>query len=372
MIELSRSDRRPIYVQIEEQFIGLLRAGALRSHASLPPAVELGGRLGISHLTVRHAYARLARQGHIYSIRGKGTFVAERNDSDALAMTVPSEFFRSPGNSGVYAAMADTLFRISQQNGRVLRLIVLSTPFAQQVSGELNAHDAETLRQTRMKGLFITGHRLPAAVMRELRHRGVRLVGFVEATPNCIIEDQQARFSLPLAYARSRGRKSIGMIYLNLGDHPGMKDRLLAAMSDAGFEADPARVVGVNSASMAGGQIAAEYLLNTQRKLDALVCYDDLLAHGMCMACVKRRVAVPDKTLLIAHANKEITPPFLVPVARFVVDIKTMVRQGYEKMCALLEGRRAVGVSVKHQPVLVPESASSIHSAWDEVVLNVG
>lgn len=79
MIILDYKDRRPIYEQIVERFQELMVTGVLEKDTQLPSVRSLAMELSINPNTIQRAYAELERQGYIYSVKGKGNFVAENS-----------------------------------------------------------------------------------------------------------------------------------------------------------------------------------------------------------------------------------------------------------------------------------------------------
>ena len=79
MIAINYRDPRPIYEQIQAELRRLMLTGALPSGSRLPSVRELAGQLAINPNTIQRAYMELERQGYIYSVKGKGSFVAEAN-----------------------------------------------------------------------------------------------------------------------------------------------------------------------------------------------------------------------------------------------------------------------------------------------------
>lgn len=69
-------DRRPIYEQIVEKMSELMIRGALSENSPLPSVRNLAAELSINPNTVQRAYIELEREGYIYSIKGKGSFVS--------------------------------------------------------------------------------------------------------------------------------------------------------------------------------------------------------------------------------------------------------------------------------------------------------
>lgn len=80
MIQLNYRDAKPIYEQIKDGFRKLMLSDSLSANEKLPSVRELAARLAINPNTIQRAYRELENEGYIYSISGKGTFVAERAD----------------------------------------------------------------------------------------------------------------------------------------------------------------------------------------------------------------------------------------------------------------------------------------------------
>ena len=81
MIILDYSDKRPIYEQIVDKMQILIANGALEPDEKLPSVRSLAVELSINPNTIQRAYSELERSGFIYSVKGRGNFVA---DSSAL------------------------------------------------------------------------------------------------------------------------------------------------------------------------------------------------------------------------------------------------------------------------------------------------
>ena len=76
MISLNYRDSRPIYEQIEDGLRKLIVTGALGADEKLPSVRALAAQLAINPNTIQRAYAELEREGFIYTVKGRGNFVA--------------------------------------------------------------------------------------------------------------------------------------------------------------------------------------------------------------------------------------------------------------------------------------------------------
>ncbi len=80
MIVLDLKDARPLYEQIVERFKHLILCGALPEDEKLPSVRNLAMELAINPNTIQKAYGELERQGFIYSVKGRGNFVAPNHN----------------------------------------------------------------------------------------------------------------------------------------------------------------------------------------------------------------------------------------------------------------------------------------------------
>ena len=69
----------PIYDQIYSQIKAQIISGELTPHALLPSIRGLAKDLRISFVTTKRAYDELEREGFLYTVQGKGCYVAPKN-----------------------------------------------------------------------------------------------------------------------------------------------------------------------------------------------------------------------------------------------------------------------------------------------------
>jgi GntR family transcriptional regulator len=97
----------PIYVQLREQFLRAMGAGALRPGDQMPTMRQVAVAFRIDLNTVRHAYDELERAGAVVLIRGRGSFVAEPAaalqgpDHDAEAERLARQVLATAAAAGV-------------------------------------------------------------------------------------------------------------------------------------------------------------------------------------------------------------------------------------------------------------------------------
>ena len=75
MVFIDYTDGRPIYEQIVEKYKILILKGVLEPGEKMPSVRKLAMDLSANPNTIQRAYAELERQGFLYSVKGKGSFV---------------------------------------------------------------------------------------------------------------------------------------------------------------------------------------------------------------------------------------------------------------------------------------------------------
>lgn len=78
-ISILNTSGQPIYDQIYSQIKHSIISGTMTENEALPSIRALAKDLRISVITTKRAYEELERDGLIYTIAGKGCFVARQN-----------------------------------------------------------------------------------------------------------------------------------------------------------------------------------------------------------------------------------------------------------------------------------------------------
>lgn len=76
LLYIDKNNTLPVYLQISNQLMGLIKAGTLSAGFRLPSTRQLALSLSIHRKTVIRAYDELLAQGWLESQTGSGTFVA--------------------------------------------------------------------------------------------------------------------------------------------------------------------------------------------------------------------------------------------------------------------------------------------------------
>ena len=87
MISIDVTGRTPIYEQIFRAVCSDITRGVLKENDKIPPSRALAQQLGLNPNTVAKAYQMLERDGIIYTVAGKGSFIAAQSGKADSALT---------------------------------------------------------------------------------------------------------------------------------------------------------------------------------------------------------------------------------------------------------------------------------------------
>lgn len=96
MFELDVRSRKPIYEQLTGKIKEMIMHGILQADEQLPSVRALSSQLTVNPNTIQKAYRELEREGYIYSLQGKGSFVAplQQGQNESKKAEVRSELLR--------------------------------------------------------------------------------------------------------------------------------------------------------------------------------------------------------------------------------------------------------------------------------------
>lgn len=81
VITIDYKDRRPLYQQLMERIEELALGGLIQPDEQLPSVRSLAVELAINPNTIQRAYGELEKKGIVYSVPGRGSFLASGQDT---------------------------------------------------------------------------------------------------------------------------------------------------------------------------------------------------------------------------------------------------------------------------------------------------
>lgn len=81
MITIDYKDRRPLYQQLMERIEEMALNGLIAADEQLPSVRSLAVDLAINPNTIQRAYGELEKKGVVYSVPGRGSFLASGQET---------------------------------------------------------------------------------------------------------------------------------------------------------------------------------------------------------------------------------------------------------------------------------------------------
>lgn len=108
MFTIDLTSRTPIYEQIYFKIIELVIKGSLKENDQIPSVRNFAKDTGVNPNTVAKAYQELERNGIIYSLTGRGSFIA-KIDNKLIKEFILSDFDSSVRKAITNGADSDEL-----------------------------------------------------------------------------------------------------------------------------------------------------------------------------------------------------------------------------------------------------------------------
>ena len=75
---LEKNSPKPLYQQLKDILVDAIDSEKWKANEKIPSENELSSIYGLSRMTVRSVLTDLVKEGRLYRVQGKGTFVAEK------------------------------------------------------------------------------------------------------------------------------------------------------------------------------------------------------------------------------------------------------------------------------------------------------
>ena len=85
LFSIDESSGLPVWVQLRNRFVYLIKTGRLKPGDQLPSVRSLAADVAVNYNTVSKVYVDLERDGYVTTVRGKGVFVRKRDDVHKMA-----------------------------------------------------------------------------------------------------------------------------------------------------------------------------------------------------------------------------------------------------------------------------------------------
>ncbi|WP_269522595.1 GntR family transcriptional regulator [Coraliomargarita parva] len=305
------SSPHPLHRQVEQWLRMQIASGALSPGDTLPPRKEFCELLGgINHLTIRQAVNALMRDGLLYSIPGRGTYVAEQKcQRQSIGVVLPSiddEFTHA-----LVAGIQDYFGEAGDRGESSVRVVLFDSRRDPQEEIDSIAH----LKDLSLDGAIIFpvayGDMVEKLVQLKADRFPLVLIGWVPGIKfNSVSSDDYAGGYQSTVHLLEKGCRRLAWIgnrksvYSVEARFEGYRD----ALSDSGVLYDR-EIVGDIKQDLPTGSfedalvLELERILNVDTRPDALVCANDFIAIMCIRELTKRNIRVPEEISVVGFDN---------------------------------------------------------------------
>ncbi|MDG0813891.1 GntR family transcriptional regulator [Cohnella rhizosphaerae] len=121
-MDTDKFDKMPMYQYIVNDLRRKIERGELNPHDPLPTQIELAKEYNTSEITSRRAMSELVKEGHVYRIRGKGSFIQEKSNAEGGVKPIRTLYFvyqieTDSFNHPFFNDMFDGIKEVCEENG---------------------------------------------------------------------------------------------------------------------------------------------------------------------------------------------------------------------------------------------------------------
>lgn len=307
----------PVYIQIEQLIEQLILKQELSAHELVPGVSVLAKQLKVAPLTVQKAYRRLQERGLIYSIAGKGTFVAEAADQPFVGILVHNRYV-------VEASQAPTLSLLIQAIGEHLaalgipvRILTDTCPRFRHPA-PISSDVMATIEHGRPMGMILMGHYGSKDLFQLARDRSFPVIGFntTNSEPTVrMMYDAEHVMRAGLSHLRERKINEAAIFWLDQDNTAAERQEYVKATEriviESGMKPNRDWIIGVQQATDWAGYHAFNHLYSLPRLPQGLIVMDDVIGRGVHMGVLARQTRVPEDMMIVVQSNED--SPIIFP-----------------------------------------------------------
>ncbi len=327
----------PLYYQVKEKILGMIKSGELPPRSRLPAELELAKANGISPMTVRQAYTALVNEGVLYRRHGKGTFVETPsgtvNETANLEKTTVDIAAVFTTFQSISVFVSQILVGIEKSCRSCSYNLHVITTNGKRLDSKDNFILANLLGTRQLDGLVIGG-KLEKEDVKFLRATGVPFVtidnDYKDSSLHAVLTDDALFIQTALPEFFKRGRKRIALFSGPESDRPDLitrrGDKLIKAAKDFyAKENVPLKNLIIKSTEQEEKAVwnACLEILDSERP-DGIITSGDSIADTVIRAMLKKGLRIPYDIPIASYGDS--------PVSPYCIQSKPLIEMGSAAM----------------------------------------
>jgi GntR family transcriptional regulator len=349
IMTIDRSSPLPLHSQIEQLFERLIFEQRLAAHEVLPSVAALGEQLNVSPLTVQKAYRHLQERGLIYSIAGKGTFVARMKDQPFVAVLVHDQMLmESRHRPEVPLLLRAVREELIAQGHRPRMLIDMNPRFL--YPAPIGAEVMEALRRGRVSGLVLMWHYGSEELFTLAKEWGIPVVGYVSSMPADHVRvwaDNDEMLHRSMTHLKSQGAEDVGVMWLDRKNPPARLAEWVRHLQEIvhghGLKTRLEWLLGVPEANEWASYHAFNHLRDLPERPRGLVMTDEFLGRGALMEARARGLRIPEEMEMAVASYEDSSFKFPGSWSRWEVNLRGCGAKAARLLCERMEGKEVAG-----------------------------
>ncbi|MCD9024198.1 GntR family transcriptional regulator [Cohnella silvisoli] len=351
-----------LYEQMRVKIMELIRERGLKPHDPVPSETELAKMYGVSSRTSKEALLQLAREGIVYRMPRRGTFLAKLPDDGG---TGGQTRLRIKERQAVGVLLPDT----DEYVGRVLQALTVELidrgfeVLVRFTSGLLEKEDElarDLVDEYSVAGLIIYPgrHDTLSDLLIQLHTKQFPVVivdrAFREISIPSVYHDHLHGASELTAYLISNGHRRIGFVSEEFRGVMSREDRFngyTQAFLDASLSLDLSLVykMGSQRSLTREAEVQLDRFIAGNRDMTAAVCSNDYVALSVMQSAYRLGITVPEQLSVVGFTDftfAELLPVPLTTVEKTAPELGTAAAKMLSELIA--------DPTARHSPLVIP------------------
>lgn len=334
---------RPAYRQITDMLRERIVSGRLPVGTRFPPIGKLAKKWKTNYFTVQNALVPLTNEGLMESSPRNGTYVrGTKTACSSVGLYFGTQFWRS-FSDGFYSTLFGILSERLDELGIKSHLWIDHRPAAQQSTPWPTLLKAVDKRE--IQGVIAT--MVTARDVEWLQQLSVPLAlawGWNSGHPAAVTNDLKQMIVIAVRRFKAQKCKSIGLI----ANEPELGNLFRKEAEKAGLATNPQWIqIAQAGASESTGSALFTQLWAQKSRPDGLLVFPDVMARGVMVAMLGKRLRVPQDLKVIFHSNAEMA--FYCPLS-----VEWVVTHAARLADALIDSIQRQVAGNPPAPVLLP------------------
>lgn len=346
----------PKYIQLKEHIKALIISSKLMPGEKIHSENELANQFKISRHTVRQSISQLINEGFLYSLQGKGTFVArvpglkKENSKIIGVITTYLNDYIFPdiikGIDGVLSRKDYSIILGNTRNETQNERECLLKLFDKNIDGIIVEPTKSALPNPNLD------------IYREISSKGVPIVFihgyYKDLNYSYVVEDDEAGGYLAVNQLIKLGHEKILGIF-KVDDIQGHKryNGYVQALREARIDIKDSRILWYTTEeheTLTENERFTNTLLSQLRECTAIVCYNDQIAIKIMDLLRKNSIKIPEDVSLISFDDSDICQVTEVKISSVAHPKEELGKKAAEAILALIEGQK-----IHTEEVMIPK-----------------